>query len=119
MQFIGAKGITLFITVVLIACGTGFGFGLLIGRQYPVHNFQKYGETRFLLDPVAGKLCDPFKDPKELTNTLDHLLTQPEGATAKNPSPASSSPFSKYAIPATSPEYAALIHSDYPPACGK
>jgi hypothetical protein len=63
MQFDGNKGTAVFVALVLIACTAGFGSGWLVGRHYPVHGFQRYGETRYLFDSVTGKLCDPLKDP--------------------------------------------------------
>jgi hypothetical protein len=62
MQFEGKKGIALFVAIVAIACGIGFGSGLLVGRQFPAHSFQKFGQ--YLLDPTTGHVCDPSKDPK-------------------------------------------------------
>jgi hypothetical protein len=60
-----------FIGIAIIACIVGFGVGLLIGRQFPAYRYQKYGETRYLLDSSNGKLCDPFKDPSDLANLMD------------------------------------------------
>ena len=76
MQFTGGKGITLFVALIVFSCAVGFGSGLLVGRQFPAHRFEKFGETRYLLDPTAGKLCDPFKDPKS-PNPIDQALTAP------------------------------------------
>ena len=63
-----------FVGIAIIACIVGFGFGLLVGRHFPDHSYQKYGETRYLLDSAAGKLCDPFKDPKETNYIFDHAV---------------------------------------------
>ena len=112
MQFIGAKGTALFVAIVLIACGAGFGSGLLVGRQHPTHSFQKYGETRFLLDPIAGKLCDPFKDPKSPPGSavpdLTDLFVSKSTTPLKN-GESLDEYLKQYQKPA----------SDYPPACGK
>ena len=112
MQFIGAKGITLFVAIVLIACGAGFGSGLLVGRQYPTRAFQKYGDTRFLLDPIAGKLCDPFKNPT--ANVVDQSLTN---------SSATPTPPPGFVLDGTRDANGFQIvkpaQPDYPPACGK
>jgi hypothetical protein len=70
MQFIGGKGITLFVAIVLIACGVGFGSGLFVGRQYPVHSFQRFGNTSYLLDSATGKVCilAVFDNPKDVAD---------------------------------------------------
>jgi hypothetical protein len=62
MQFIGKKGIALFVVLISGACIVGFGSGLLVGRQYPAHHFEQYGNSSYLLDTSTGKLCDPFSD---------------------------------------------------------
>ena len=51
--------------VVGLALGVGFGSGLLVGRQFPSHRFERFGESRYLMEPATGRVCDPFKDPKE------------------------------------------------------
>ena len=88
------------IGIAIIACIVGFGFGLLVGRQFPAHGYQKYGETRYLLDSSAGKLCDPFKDPKETDNIFDHA-------------------FDPSYKPQTDANGLPIVKPDYPPACGK
>jgi hypothetical protein len=98
MQFVGAKGRALFLAVVVIAWVVGFGPGLLIGRHYPARSFQKFGETRYLLDPATGRVCDPFKDPKE-------------------------DPFAQFAVDPntgkTPAEVSGIVKPMYPLACGK
>ena len=103
MQFIGAKGMTLFVAIFLIACGAVFGAGLLVGRQFPVHNFQKFGESRFVLDPTTGKVCDPFKDPNAPPSSVVPDLSDLFGT---KPAPPAGFQIVKPA-------------SDFPPACGK
>jgi hypothetical protein len=85
-----------FVGIAIIACIVGFGSGLLVGRYHPAHNFQKFGESRFILDPATGKVCDPFKDSNASTNIIDQGLT---GAKDANGFP--------------------IVKPDYPPACGK
>ena len=46
MQFTGSKGITLFVAIVAIACTVGFGSGLLVGRQFPAHHYERFGDNR-------------------------------------------------------------------------
>jgi hypothetical protein len=65
MQFTGKKGIAIFVLSVLAAIGVGFGSGLLVGRQFPAHHYERFGETLYLFDPTTGKVCNPFKDPKD------------------------------------------------------
>jgi hypothetical protein len=107
MQFKGAKGITLFVAIVVIACGVGFGSGLLVGRQFPAHRFERFGETRFLLDPTTGKVCDPFKDPNATPVDLTDLF----GPNASPQGKSTPDPFEKYAVHPAQP--------NYPPPCGK
>lgn len=99
MQFSGKKGIAVFVLLVLGGVAVGFGSGLLIGRQYPAHRFERFGESRFLLDPTTGLVCDPFKDPKASTNPFDHAF---DSSTA----PKDANGFS-------------IVQPSCPPACGK
>ena len=73
---------------VLIASGTGlfllsFGSGLLVGRQFPSRRFERFGESHYLMEPATGKVCDPFKDPKETGNPFAHAFDP--NTTPKNP----------------------------------
>lgn len=107
MQFIGAKGITLFVAIVLISCGVGFGSGLLVGRQYPAHNFQRFGDTSYLLDSATGRVCAlaAFNNPK---NFFDSLGNHPGGGPGNGPG--------------QHPTLAELLNKDYPgypPPCEK
>jgi hypothetical protein len=74
-----------------------FAFGFVAGRQLPTRHFEKFGDTRYLLEPATGRVCDPFKDPKE--NPFPQFAVDP--ATGKTPAETSG----------TKPTY--------PPACGK
>lgn len=85
--------------VVVGGCAAGFGSGVLVGRQFPARRFEKYGETRFLLNAATGKICDPFKDPNNSTNPADHLFDPSYAPKDSNGSP--------------------VVQSSYPPACGK
>jgi hypothetical protein len=98
MQFTGKSGIAVFVLVVLGAVAVGFGSGLLVGRHFPAHSFQKYGETRYLLDPATGKICDPFKDPSE--DPWAQFIVDPK--TGKTPA-----------------QVSGVVQPTYPPACGK
>jgi hypothetical protein len=73
MQFIGAKGMTLFVAIFLIACGAVFGAGLLVGRQFPAHHFERFGDS-YLLDSATGKVCvlAAFDNPKDAANSSQH-----------------------------------------------
>ena len=37
-----------------------FGSGLLVGRQFPAHHYEKFGTTAYLIDIATGKVCDPM-----------------------------------------------------------
>jgi len=56
MQFTGKRGIAVFVSVILGAGVVGFGSGLLVGRQFPAHRYEKFGNTSYLLDPTTGKV---------------------------------------------------------------
>jgi hypothetical protein len=133
MQFTGAKGITLFIAIVVLACASGFGSGLLVGRKFPAHTFQKFGETKYVFDPITGNVCDPFRDPKESANPFDHLLdpsAKPQTDSKSQPnlfdqglSPSQGSNLPPgFVLEGTQDKNGFQVvkpASNYPPACGK
>lgn len=73
MQFDGKKGIAVFAGVVAI----GFGSGLLIGRQFPAHRWERIEGSPYLYDSSTGKSCNPLKDPKESSNLIDQGFGAP------------------------------------------
>jgi hypothetical protein len=75
MQFIGAKGVMLFVAIVIVACGAGFGSGLLIGRQYPAHHFEKMENSHYLYDTSTGHVCDfyPAQSPTSASDFYKSL----------------------------------------------
>ena len=58
MHLIGAKGITLFVAIIAIASMVGFGSGILVGRQFPAHHFEKMENSHYLYDTSTGHVCD-------------------------------------------------------------
>ncbi len=100
MQFVGKKGIALFVALVSLAIVIGFGFGLFVGRQFPAHRFERLGESWYVLDTTTGKVCNPFKDPNASTNIIDQAL---------NPN----APKDANGFPIVTPA------PNYPPPCGK
>jgi len=67
MQFAGKQGIAVFVLLILSAVAVGFGSGLLVGRQFPAHHYERWGDsTNYLLDTATGKVCDrgPFATAK-------------------------------------------------------
>jgi hypothetical protein len=67
MQFVGGKGIALFIVIITGVSAVGVGSGILIGRQFPAHRFEQFGNTRYLVDSATGKICEPFaRTPSEI-----------------------------------------------------
>jgi hypothetical protein len=105
MHFLGKKGIVLFAGILAGTCMAGFGSGWLVGRQFPAHRFERFGETKYLLDATTGKVCDPFKDPKE-----DPFARYAVDPTTGKPV----DPFAAYGGHAVTPPAPA-----YPPACSK
>jgi hypothetical protein len=98
MQFAGKKGTVLFISLLLVICAAGFGAGLLVGRHFPAHRFERFGNSRYVLETATGKICDPFKNPNESMNPFDHAFDPPDAPKDANGFP---------------------LISSYPPACGK
>jgi hypothetical protein len=96
MQFTGKSGIAVFVLLITGGIVAGFGSGFLTGRQFPAHRFERFGDTRFLLDPTTGIVCDPFKNP---------------AGTAANPSQPGE-PLDEY-LKQYQPQ------TNYPPPCGK
>lgn len=48
--------------------------GFFVGRQLPVHHYQRFGEGPLLFDTATGKVCtifrpDPSKNPFDVTGT--------------------------------------------------
>jgi len=62
------------LAVVGIALVT-FGVGLFIGRAFPAHHYQRYGDTRYMLDTSSGKMCDAF--PAEVKDANGFTVVHP------------------------------------------
>ena len=58
MQFAGKIGILAFVLLVSISFVIVFGSGLLVGRQFPAHHYERYGNSTYLLDSATGKVCE-------------------------------------------------------------
>ncbi len=99
MQFAGKTGIAVFILLLVVAAAVGFGSGLLVGRQFPAHRFERMGESWYMMDATTGKVCNPFKDPNTPTNPIDQALTNNQ--------------------PNTPNFYSKAINPSYPPPCEK
>lgn len=96
-----------------LACSIGFGGGLLVGRRFPARQFEKFGNSTYLLDTTTGKVCDPFKDPNESTNPLDQAF-HPQAEAKSQPDP-----FIAYGGHAVDSNGFAVVRPSYPPACSK
>lgn len=105
MQFTGKLGTAVFVLLISGGVAVGFGSGLLVGRQFPAHRFERFGESWYVLDATTGKVCNPFKDPNASTNPFDQTLP--------NNQPSGSDPFAPYGGHEVKPA------PNYPPACGK
>jgi hypothetical protein len=44
-------------TVIGFASILLFGAGVLVGRNFPIHNFEKLPNSSYLLDSSTGKIC--------------------------------------------------------------
>jgi hypothetical protein len=94
VQLAGKQLVWSFLGGLILALGAG----LLIGRQFPVRRFERFGESHYLVEPATGKVCDPFKDPNESTNPIDRVW---DSSAPKNA------------------EGFQIVKPAYPPACGK
>ena len=61
------KPLFLWIAAVIVS----FGAGLLLGRQFPAHHYEKFGVSRMLLDTTTGMVCDPLPKPLNPPSILD------------------------------------------------
>jgi hypothetical protein len=76
MQFVGGKGIALFVLILLNACAIGFGSGLLIGRQFPAHHYEHMQEgSHYLYDANTGHVCDFWPVTPNTPNPIDKAFT--------------------------------------------
>ena len=76
MQFTEKIGTALFVVIVSGACLIGFGTGLLVGRQFPAHHFEKIPSTPYILDTSTGHVCAVFVEPS--TNPYSKYFGQSE-----------------------------------------
>jgi len=51
---------TLVSLAILLAFIGGFG----IGRAFPTHHYQRWGEGPYVFDTTTGRMCDPSPTPK-------------------------------------------------------
>jgi hypothetical protein len=49
-----------------------FGAGLLIGRQFPAHHYERFGQSPYLYDTATGKMCTTVKQG----NPVDDLFSK-------------------------------------------
>jgi hypothetical protein len=91
------------VAVGVIGLLLGFGGGVLTGRLFPTHHFERYGESRYLLDSATGRVCDPMRNPN--ANPLDEALKTPQADSKDDP-------FAAYGGHLVQPTFT-------PPACGK
>jgi hypothetical protein len=119
MQFAGSKGIALFVALVAIACGVGFGAGLLVGRHFPAHSYQKFGDTRFLLNTASGQLCDPFKDPNEDPYAKYAVKAKADSSEAQTTQPDPYAAYGGHAVNSDGSPLSDIWKAPYPPPCGK
>jgi hypothetical protein len=49
------------ILLAVAAFVLGAGVGILVGRQYPAHHFERMGDSQFMVDTTTGTTCDLTK----------------------------------------------------------
>ena len=72
-----------------------FCSGLLVGRQFPAHHYERFGESAYLYDTATGRVC-----------TITKQIQPPPGFVLDNPKDATGAPdpFAKYIVtPSTYP----------------
>jgi hypothetical protein len=47
--------------LILVACLLVFAFGVVVGREFPAHHYERFGESAFLYDSTTGRMCNPYK----------------------------------------------------------
>jgi len=45
---------------ITVAAVLLLGAGFLIGRHFPSHHFERFGDSAYLYDTSSGKMCNPF-----------------------------------------------------------
>jgi hypothetical protein len=60
----------LWIAISVVTLIMGFGVGVLTGRNFPIHHYERMGESWNLLDTTTGKVCDLRKNANP-TNIFD------------------------------------------------
>jgi hypothetical protein len=78
----------LFITVGSFGLVAVFGLGILVGRQFPAHHFERFGQSAYLYDVTTGKMCNPLKksddDPFAAYATSAPTVTLPSAPNQSN-----------------------------------
>ena len=75
MQLESSKAIAVCAGVVV--CAACFGSGMLVGRQFPAHHVERFGNTGYLVDVSTGSLCNAFPP----------VARTPDGFEIVNPNP--------------------------------
>jgi hypothetical protein len=57
----------LWITIAATSAVVLFGSGLLVGRHFPAHHFEKISQDPYLLDTSTGRVCDYLGQDQGLT----------------------------------------------------
>jgi hypothetical protein len=76
---------TRLLPAVLVGCTVlGIGFGVLIGRAFPAHRYERIGESWYLLDTATGRICNVSIDPNKPANLIDQTLKNNKGNSDEN-----------------------------------
>ena len=62
------------LAMLLVAALIGF----YLGRAYPAHRYQQFGQTRYLFDEARGRICDPAVIGKSATEQSAANGNQPD-----------------------------------------
>jgi hypothetical protein len=76
--------VAIFLCVFLL-----FGSGFLVGRRFPIHHYEQFGQSVYLYDTNTGKICTTVKtDPFAAYG--GHETDPPAGSQLDKPSSSSS-----------------------------
>lgn len=73
MQLEGKKATVVWVLLGFCVCAICFGSGLMVGRQFPTHRFEKMANSHYLYDTTTGRVCDFWPSPATTNNPIDQI----------------------------------------------